>query len=141
MTVFGAIVSNSSRFHYSVVHGGTTGNSSLQFLQQLQQELGEEKFADCVLVMDKAQGHNAIQVQSFLQQSGITVMRLPTASSVLNSIERVWAKLKRHFQQRLFETQGHIPAENIVAEVNNLVEEHINGKCLDFANGNKGCWL
>ena len=141
VTVFGAIISNSDRFYSKICFGGTTGQSTLLFLKHLEQEIGRLRFGNSVLVMDKARGHTALDVKDFLATSGITVMFMPSASSPLNSVERVWSLLKRHFQQRLFETCGSIQQLQLIETVEEIIRTHIDGNCLDFANGNKQVWL
>ena len=113
----------------------------MQFMRQIREAIGARKFKRSVMVLDKAQGHNALEVKAFLESTGITVMRMPTASSALNSIERCWSCLKRHFEQRLFESCGYIRVDELIPVVEEIIEARLNGKAMAFANGNKNVWL
>ena len=48
-----------------------------------------------VLLVDGANWHNNAAVKKYLQDYGLTVMKLPPSSSVLNPIELCWAAFKR----------------------------------------------
>ena len=106
VTVYGAIVQGSTRFHYMCCdEGGTSNVNTLAFLKKLKKELGRRQWNKSVLVWDNAKGHKGDAIKGFIQQNpGITLMPLPTASSVLNNVERVWAILRREFTRELFES-------------------------------------
>ena len=141
VTIFGAIVTNSDRFYSLVCREGNNGLTYLKFLKKLQSEMGEHRFSKAVLVMDKAPSHKLQAVTTFLRESGICVMRLPTASSALNNIEVVWSTLKHHWTRRLFLSSGYIKKEEVIPAINEVIEKHIQGNVEDIANGNQQVWL
>ena len=98
--------------------------------------MGTDRFRNAVLVMDKAPSHRLKGVTNFLEESGVCVMRLPTASSTLNNVEVVWSALKHHWTRKLFLCGGYVKKEDVLTAIEELIEDHIQGKVEDIANGN-----
>jgi len=51
---------------------------------------------------------------------------LPTYSSHLNPIERVWNTMKKHWMDRLAEKEGRMKQEDLEGEVADIINSRLN---------------
>ena len=77
------------------------------FLKELSKKISKDKH--CVLIVDRASWHTS---KKLLVPGNITLIKLPPYSPELNSIEQVWAWLRRHyFSNKVFKNLQHLVDE------------------------------
>ena len=91
ITVIGAISEKQGLVHYHVINENNNANHFETFLIGLKQKCQGKKV---IIVLDNLRIHNAKKLLYICDQR-FKVMYLPTYSSELNPIERLWSLLKR----------------------------------------------
>ena len=141
VTVFGCCITNSERFLHRIYQNGTTKENTLDFLTHVKTTLGDESFANMVVVLDRHPSHKSNMVKEFLQESGATMLMLPAASSPLNNVEISWSILKRHYEQELFKNNGMMKRNQLESTITAIIEQHLDGSSMNVANGQKSKWV
>ena len=97
ITVIGAISEKRGLVHYHVINESNNANHFEDFLIGLNQKCQGRRV---LIVLDNLRIHYAKKIQ-YIYDKGFKVMYLPTYSSELNPIERLWSLLKRRWCQSL----------------------------------------
>ena len=95
ITLIGALSSRRGLVHYSIFEGSNNAETFLDFLQRLKLKCRNDP---AVIVQDNLSVHRAGAVMQ-LYDATFRHMFLPTYSSVLNPIERVWNVIKQEWRQ------------------------------------------
>ena len=94
ITLIGALSEERGLFHYELISATNTGTTFAMFIAKLKQKCkGPTK-----LVMDNLSVHKSRSVMQYYDDK-FQVMFLPTYSSVLNPIERVWNLIKQEWRK------------------------------------------
>ena len=82
-------------------------------VEQFFVELGEaHNLFGAVVVADNHRAHISVKVRSQLEEQGCLLLLLPPASSILNPIETLWARVKAQWRQQLLVTDTAVMGEN-----------------------------
>ena len=91
ITVIGAIIEKQGLVHYHVINENNNANHFETFLIGLKQKCQGKKV---IIVLDNLRIHYAKKLL-YIYDQRFKLMYLPTYSSELNPIERLWSLLKR----------------------------------------------
>ena len=83
-------------FAQSNYQGGTTTEKFLQYIRETlvpQLRLGD------IVIMDNLSAHHTPQVAELIRQTGAGLLYLPPYSPDMNSIEKLWSKLKAYLRK------------------------------------------
>ena len=97
ITVIGVISEKRGLVHYHVINESNNANHFEDFLIGLKQKSQGRRV---LIVLDNLRIHYAKKIQ-YIYDKVFKVMYLPTYSSELNPIERLWSLLKRRWCQSL----------------------------------------
>ena len=89
-----------------------------------------------VVVLDQHPSHTSNKVKKYLKENAIPLY-LPTASSSLNNVERCWHIIKSYYEKQLFHSGGYMTQDQMRQTVEDIISKHLDGNCLNLANGNK----
>ena len=81
-----------------------------------------------VVVLDNHPAHNSNLVRDFADSHGLDMLRLPTCSSALNPVERVWSVLKHHWATELAILNGQKTDESIADMVTRVIDTKMQMK-------------
>jgi transposase len=125
LTLIGALSQRRGLIHYSIFEGSNNTETFLEFLQRLKLKCREP----AVVVQDNLQVHKAAAVMA-LYTPAFRHMFLPTYSSVLNPIERVWNVVKQEWKktQNLHANQEYLDDDRARYQIARL--QAIVGKVL-----------
>ena len=97
ITVIGGISESRGLIHYVVIDESNNANHFEDFLIGLKEKCDGKRV---LLILDNLKIHYAKKL-NYLYTKGFKVLFLPTYSSTLNPIERLWSILKRKWTQNL----------------------------------------
>ena len=97
ITVIGGISESRGLVHYVVIDESNNANHFEDFLIGLKEKCDGKRV---LLILDNLKIHYAKKL-NYLYTKGFKVLFLPTYSSTLNPIERLWSILKRKWTQNL----------------------------------------
>ena len=97
ITVIGAISEKQGLVHYHIINENNNANHFEDFLIGLKQKCQGKKV---IIVLDNLRIHYAKKLL-YIYDARFKLMYLPTYSSELNPIERLWSLLKRRWSQSL----------------------------------------
>jgi transposase len=86
------------------------------------------------MVWDNASSHTA-EARAELENAGVAVLPLPTYSSNLNPIERVWSVMKSYFVRDLLYLKGEIAESDVRNLLDTIIERDVNAKVKNIAQG------
>ena len=90
---------------------------------------------DAIVIMDNHTAHTCIATSNWLDAEGIETIKMPSCSSPLNSIERVWATLKRYWMTFLSEN-CELTEDSLEASLSGVVDKNIQDKCGSYWRSN-----
>lgn len=91
---------------YTTFSGGTTVE---RFKRYLETDLLPHLNGNSVLVMNNMKSHHAKVVKNLLDSSGVRYIYLPPYSPDLNSIEKLWSKVKAFLRKFKAQTLDALP--------------------------------
>ena len=74
--------------------------------------------SDVVIVLDNHSSHKSRTVREWASQAGLTLKFLPSYSSVLSCVERIWALFKRTWARYLSKLQVTYNRDNLDKDIN-----------------------